>query len=407
MTVPFFGASTDKCPIHWSYDDKKFAVLSKGTVEVFDCSTLRHHQIPTLSGVTQISTSPATGHIACFVPSVNGAMGHISIINLKTMECVRRQNIFNPYAFEFVWHPTGRYLAAYSLCPPETAYKKFTMNVFVFRMKEKGIPVQAMDNTPLEVIHSLSWEPAYNSARFAFVSVAFKGRNVSDKPTFKSDTHVVICSAKPDKIERERVVPTESTTTISWSPRGEFFIAATIGVTGSTLLFVDSRTGDVINRQESVGTVTIEWDSSGRFATIVRSALRKNAETGYTITDFYGRLIRNTNVPKLYEFFWRPRPRSLLSEEDLQKLARDLPKHKSAFEKEARERRSAIQNTELNENQKKVQDFNRYMASLIETYKKETEARVALLGFDPTSEDRFDIKREVTERVISTKVIKN
>lgn len=407
VSVPFFGKSEDKCPIFWSHDDKKFAVLDKGNVEVFDCSTLRHQKIPGLTGVGAISTSPTNGYIACFVPSVNGGMGHISVYSLKTLESVRRQNIFNPYPFEFVWHPTGRFLVAHSLCPPEAAYKKFTMNIFVFRICEKGIPVQSIDNTPCEVVHSLAWEPTYNSSRFAFVSASFKSRNVSEHPTLKSDTSIVICHARPDKILRERVVKTESTNAVSWSPRGQFFIAITAGVTGSTSTFIDSKTGEITNKQESIGRITVEWDCSGRFATIVRSDLRKNAETGYTITDFYGKLIRTTNVPKLHEFFWRPRPRNLLTDNELKMISDKLPEYRREYEKEAKDRRSAVHNTELNENQKKVQDFNRYMEALIATYVKETDARVALLGFDPTSEDRFEITTETTEKVIETKQTKN
>lgn len=405
--MPFFGKSEEKCPIFWSHDDKKFAVLDKGNVEVFDCSTLRHQKIPGLTGVVAISTSPANGYIACFVPSLNGGMGHISIYSLKTLECVRRQNIFNPYPFEFVWHPNGRYLVAHSLCPPDMAYKKFTMNIFVFRVGEKGIPVQSYDNTPSEVIHSLAWEPTYNSSRFAFVSVPFKDRNVSERPTLKSDTNVIICQIKRDKIIKEQTIKTESTSAISWSPRGQFFIAVTAGVTASTASFIDSKTGEIVNKQESIGRITVEWDCSGRFAAIVRSDLRKNAETGYAITDFYGKLIRNTSVARLHELFWRPRPRNLLTDNELQKLSEKLPEYRKEYEQEAKDRRTAIHSTELNENQKKVQDFNRYMATLIATYEKETEARNALLGFDPTGEDRFEVTTETTEKVIETKQTKN
>ena len=397
----------EKCPIIWGHDDKHFAVIEDGGVAVFDCLAAKPTKIPGLTGVVAISTSPTSDHIACFVPSVDGKMGHISVYNLKTLECMRRQNIFEPYPFEFVWHPSGRYLIAHSNCPPDMAYKKFTMSLFVFRVREKGVPVVSYENTPSEVIHSLAWEPTFDSTRFVYVSARFRPRNASDRPLLKSDTNVVICQLKTDKILREKVVKTESTNSIAWSPRGEFFIAVTAGITASTAVFIDGRNGEVVNKQESIGRIVVEWEPSGRFATIVRSDLRKNAETGYTITDFHGKLIRNTNVPRLHEFFWRPRPRDLLTENELRKLSEKLPEYRKEYEKEAKDRRAAIHNAELNDNQKKVQDFNRYMASLIATYEKETEARVALLGFDPTSKDRFEITTETTEKVIETKQTKN
>lgn len=89
-----------------------------------------------------------------------------------------------------------------------------------------------------------------------------------------------------------------------------------------TIDFYDSADeGAVMGTAEQDLCTDISWDPTGRYLSTVVSYWRHQVDSGYTIWNFQGTKLHATNATekkKFYQFLWRPRPKSLLDEEDLE-----------------------------------------------------------------------------------------
>ncbi|KAL1210408.1 Eukaryotic translation initiation factor 3 subunit B [Cardamine amara subsp. amara] len=75
----------------------------------------------------------------------------------------------------------------------------------------------------------------------------------------------------------------------------------------------------------------IEWDPTGRYvATAVTSSVQE-MENGFYIWSLNGKLLYRTLKEQFFQFAWRPRPPSLLSEQKEEEVAKNLKKYSEKY----------------------------------------------------------------------------
>jgi translation initiation factor 3 subunit B len=111
-----------------------------------------------------------------------------------------------------------------------------------------------------------------------------------------------------------------------------------------------------INTAEHQGASDFQWDARGRFFTSIVSSWRGNGEAGYSLWNFNGKLLgmclvfcllldssvffsAKFNKPKFYEFHWRPRPASLLTNKEEKQVLKKMKDATARFAKEDELRR--------------------------------------------------------------------
>jgi translation initiation factor 3 subunit B len=67
---------------------------------------------------------------------------------------------------------------------------------------------------------------------------------------------------------------------------------------------------------------------------LILRRLTAQLENGYTLWDFRGRQLGRKLVDRFKQFLWRPRPPTLLRQEQLQSIRKNLKKFSSEFDKE-------------------------------------------------------------------------
>jgi len=120
--------------------------------------------------------------------------------------------------------------------------------------------------------------------------------------------------------------------------------------------FYDVEAKQTISQVEHYMCTEVHWDPSGRMlATVVSQrmfgavSVRESLENGFKLWSFQGQKLQERGIPEFYQFLWRPRPKSLLSEDDLEDLKKKLPTYSRKYEREdalIRKRRQASENAE-------------------------------------------------------------
>ena len=97
----------------------------------------------------------------------------------------------------------------------------------------------------------------------------------------------------------------------------------------------------LIGSGEHYSITDAEWDPSGRFLTTSSSLWRHSMEQGYTIWDFRGNELQKNVIEQFKQILWRPRPRSLLSKDDMKRVRRNLKEYSKMFDQEDEEAESS------------------------------------------------------------------
>ncbi|XP_026678684.1 eukaryotic translation initiation factor 3 subunit B-like [Diaphorina citri] len=93
-----------------------------------------------------------------------------------------------------------------------------------------------------------------------------------------------------------------------------------------------------MNAAEHHQATDVEWDPTGRYVMSGVSLWKTKADTGYWQWSFQGKIIKRFNSPTFCQLRWRPRPASLLSKEQVDKIKKSLKKYTPAFEAKDRQR---------------------------------------------------------------------
>jgi len=104
----------------------------------------------------------------------------------------------------------------------------------------------------------------------------------------------------------------------------------------------------------------LEWDPTGRFVVTGSSYWVHRADNCFWFWTFQGRLIRKVNMEGFCQLLWRPRPPSLLPEDKVKEIKRNLKKYSPQFEMKDRMAQSKVSEEILQKRRKLKNDFQEW-----------------------------------------------
>jgi translation initiation factor 3 subunit B len=190
---------------------------------------------------------------------------------------------------------------------------------------------------------------------------------------------------------------------LSWSPQGSFIIFVGHLALNGTYEFYNANDMESMSTEEHLNSHTLEWDPTGRF--VATTVSKTSIETGYNIYSFQGKLIRHVLREKFHELKWRPRPPSLLPEErinyikkNIREFSKDLKREDNIKEEEERKKKRAQR-----------QALRDAFEALIKQTEKDYEANAAHrkeLGHDDEEDERdIEYKEKWVEEVLEVQEI--
>jgi translation initiation factor 3 subunit B len=341
---------------------------------------------------------------AYWTPEVGSNPAKVGIMTVPSKEVVRTRNLFNVSDAKLHWQSDSSFLCV-KVDRHSKSKKSMATNLEIFRVREKGVPVEVVDAMKDTVIN-FAWEP--KGDRFVLITAGEVPVGAAVPP--KTTVHF-FC---PEKAKGNQVgnfklirsVDKKNNNAIHWSPNGRFVVVATVLSQQSfDLDFYDfDYEGDkdekdkdltanlaLMNTAEHYGVTDIDWDPSGRFVATSASVwkhrvsfflllhnsipshpykkLTDQMENGYHLYDFRGQLLREDPIDQFKQFAWRPRPERLLSKEEQKTVRKNLREWSKQFEEEDQLRKNTA-NRAVVEHRRRLLDEWR-------AWRERTEAELA------------------------------
>ncbi|CAI5714178.1 unnamed protein product [Peronospora farinosa] len=388
-------------PFKWSAGDKYVARRGNDVISIYELPSMKLLEKKSLraEGVHDFFWSPTDLILAYWAPEGNNVPARVSLVELPSRREVRQKNLFNVSDCKLHWHPNGTFL-----CVKVTRHSKSKKTMFtnfeLFRLQEQLVPVEMLEIK--DNIVAFAWEP--KGTRFATVhgegqqrlSVSFYDMDGENKST----KEVTLLYTLKDK----------ACSHLYWSPLGNNIVLAGLGEINGQLEFWDATEQQSITVQEHFKCTHVEWDPSGRVvATAVcqpldNSYYKFTMDNGYTLWTFQGKQLLEEKKESFYQFLWRPRPRTLLSDAEYKKVVKNLKKYEKRFDQMDRlkeRERQAAKNAERN---RKVQEFQELLQRLLAAAAVRRGEYIALLdGYDSEDENEYIVQSHTYDDVLESK----
>ncbi|KAI4741343.1 translation initiation factor eIF-3b [Aureobasidium sp. EXF-12298] len=284
-----------------------------------------------------------------WTPEVGSNPAKVGLMSVPSKEVVRTRNLFNVSDAKLHWQSDGSFLCV-KVDRHSKSKKSMATNLEIFRVKEKGVPVEVVDAIKDTVIN-FAWEP--KGDRFVLITAGEVPVGAAVPPK-TSVSFFCPEKAKGNQVGNFKLIRTvdkKNNNAIHWSPNGRFVVVATVLSQQSFDLDFydfdyegekDEKDKDLtanlalMNTAEHYGVTDIDWDPSGRFVATSASVWkhRTQMENGYHLYDFRGQLLREDPIDQFKQFAWRPRPERLLSKEEQKTVRKNLREWSKQFEEE-------------------------------------------------------------------------
>ncbi|PLN78727.1 eukaryotic translation initiation factor 3 subunit EifCb [Aspergillus taichungensis] len=362
----------------WSSDEKYVARMLQGqSISIYELPrmNLLGKTSVKIDGVMDFEWSPATvaregvkqyEQLLCFwTPEIGSSPARVGLMSVPSKEIVRTRNLFNVSDVKLHWQSQGTYVCV-KVDRHSKSKKSMATNLEIFRVKEKGVPVEVVDSLKDTVIN-FSWEP--NGGRFVVITTgeAAQGAAVAPKTS--------VAFFAPEKkgpsagnFKLVRVVDKKNSNAIYWSPKGRFVVVATVHSQSSyDIDFWDmdfegekaegekdlAANLQLMKTVEHYGVTDVDWDPTGRYVVTSASSWTHSMENGWTLHTFAGQTLAEHPTDKFKQFLWRPRPATLLSKEEQKQVRKNLREYSKEFDEEDRYAVD-IANTAVVETRKRV-----------------------------------------------------
>jgi translation initiation factor 3 subunit B len=275
----------------WSADDQYVARLTQGqSISVYELPrmNLLDKTSIKIEGVMDFDWAPATPQrdsvktyeqLFCFwTPEIGSNPAKVGLMSIPSKEIVRTLNLFSVSDAKLHWQSEAAYLCV-KVDRHSKSKKSQATTLEIFRIKEKGVPVEVVD-TIKDTVINFAWEP--KGDRFAIITTT---EPVGPTAVAPKTAVSFFC---PEKVKGPvagnykhlRTLDKKNSNAIYWSPRGRFVVIATVHNTQSSDLdFFDldfegekpesdkdmTANLQLMNTADHYGVTDVEWDPSGRF----------------------------------------------------------------------------------------------------------------------------------------------
>ncbi|KAF2109052.1 eukaryotic translation initiation factor 3 subunit B [Lophiotrema nucula] len=413
----------------WSSDDKYVARMTQGqSISVYELPrmNLLDKSSIKVEGVMDFEWAPATPkresirtyeQLFCYwTPELGSNPAKVGLMSIPSKEIVRTRNLFNVSDAKLHWQSDAAYVCV-KVDRHSKSKKSLATNLEIFRVREKGVPVEVVDSIKDTVIN-FAWEPKGN--RFVLITTGEipAGAAVPPKTAISFFAPEKLKGGAPGNFRHVRTVDKVNKNAIYWSPKGRFVCVATIGSQDSMNLdFWDlsfdkakedkDETKDLManlqhmDQADHYGVTDIEWDPTGRYVVTVASSFRHTMENGYHLYDFKGTLLREEHIDRFKQFLWRPRPPTLLSKEEQAEIRKNLRNYSKVFDEQDLAKKNTANREIIEARKRLLEEWLAWRESQIEML-KEMGAEIELNGGKVQQEEDGDVEEveEIVEEII-------
>ncbi|KAM7192156.1 eukaryotic translation initiation factor 3 [Naviculisporaceae sp. PSN 640] len=394
----------------WSADDKYVARLNPGaSISVYELPrmNLLDKTAIKIDGVMDFDWAPATVQregvktyeqlLSFWTPEMGSNPAKVGLMSIPSKQIVRSLNLFSVSDVKLHWQSEGAYLCV-KVDRHSKSKKSQATTLEIFRVKEKGVPVEVVD-TIKDTVINFAWEP--KGERFVIITTT-EPVGVTAVPPKTSVAFFCPEKAKGNAVgnfKHLRTLEKKNSNAIYWSPKGRFVVVATIqNQQSSDLDFYDldfegekpesdkdlTANLQLMNTADHYGVTDIEWDPSGRYVATWASAWKHAMENGYHLYDFKGEQLREEPIEKFKQWQWRPRPPTLLTKEEQKAIRKNLREYSRVFEQEDAERINSADVAVVQERRRLLEEWYAWRASVEEELAEERE--ILGLPADPVGE---------------------
>ncbi|TPX20174.1 Translation initiation factor 3 subunit b [Coccidioides immitis] len=344
----------------WSADEKFVARMLPGqSISIYELPrmNLLDRTSVKIEGVMDFEWSPATVQregvkqseqlLSFWTPEIGSNPAKVGLMSIPSKEVVRTRNLFNVSDVKLHWQSQGAYVCV-KVDRHSKSKKSLATNLEIFRVREKGVPVEVVDSLKDTVIN-FAWEPKGN--RFVLITTGEvpTGTAVLPKTAVSFFAPEKTKSGAAGNFKLVRTIEKKTSNGIYWSPKGRFVVVATVhSQQHFDIDFWDldfegekpenekdlSANLQLMKTNEHFGVTDIDWDPTGRYVVSSASAWTHSLENGYHIHTFSGTTLTEHAVEKFKQLVWRPRPPTLLSKEEQKKVRRNLREYSREFDEE-------------------------------------------------------------------------
>lgn len=359
---------------------------------------------------------PRDNMLVYWQPEVQNQPGRVTVMSIPSREILRSKNLFNVADCKLHWHPQGDFLCV--KVDRQTKTKKTVFcNFELFRMREKDFPVEVVELK--DPVVAFAWEP--QGTHFAVISTNDPNFGVV-APSIAIKTQLNFFHLHPrGDFRLLKTFDNKSCNALFWSPRGRHLLAATLGSSSKYDLEwydvdfnSDARSANsealeevkLIGSGEHYSITDAEWDPSGRFLTTSSSLWRHSMEQGYTIWDFRGNELQKNVIEQFKQILWRPRPRSLLSKDDMKRVRRNLKEYSKMFDQEDEEAESSQALAHREEYKRMVDDWKAWRErnrEMLQTAQSQSSEPIGISNASQLEQESMEEIQEWIEEVLEEK----
>ncbi|KAG5288295.1 eukaryotic translation initiation factor 3 [Histoplasma ohiense] len=344
----------------WSSDEKYVARMLLGqSISVYELPrmNLLDRTSIKIEGVTDFEWAPAAPQrdgikqyeqlFSFWTPEIGSNPAKVGLMSIPSKEIVRTRNLFNVSDVKLHWQSQGAYVCV-KVDRHSKSKKSLATNLEIFRVKEKGVPVEVVDSIKDTVIN-FAWEP--KGDRFVLITTgeATPGAAVAPKTAVSFFCPEKVKGTGTGNFKLIRTIEKKTSNGIYWSPKGRFVVVATVhSQQNFDLDFWDldfegekqesekdlSANLQLMKTSDHYGVTDIDWDPTGRYVVSSASAWTHTMENGYNIHTFAGTTLAEHPTEKFKQFVWRPRPPTFLSKEEQKQVRKNLREYSREFEEE-------------------------------------------------------------------------
>ena len=374
----FVAGSTIEWPtMKWSHDGKYLAKNVNDSLYIYELPsmTLLDKKAMKIDDFQDFQWSPKQNIIAYWIPEVENNPARVTLLDIPSKHILRTKNLFNVSNCKLHWQDRGDFLCV-KVDRVSKTKKPLCTNFEIFRLREKDIPVDVIECKGQ--VASFAMEP--KGEKFAFIHVE-NGKN------FVSFYEMPKTGNKIQQVTLIKTIERRGVNSLFWSPKGRFLVIASLGVVAASLEFWNMKEVELMSVGEHYMASDVSWDPSGRYVASFVTHWKHQLENGYYIWDFKGQMMNRKSVDRMMHFEWRTRPPTMLSDEKVKDITKNLKDYSKEFEEADSYESNKASREEQQRRDKIISEWKEWKEAKAAEYEETLSLRMSLLGKTSTEDD--------------------